>query len=90
MLVVIDRFLIFDQSKDFCIRVPILKFPDEGFAACNRQNGQETTEDSWNQFEDFMEFDEEFENFGKNDTGDGLFAPLLGMRFNNFVKKKNY
>ena len=58
--------------------MPILKFPDEGFAACGRDDGKATTEDSWADFDDFAEFDEEFENFGKNESGDGMFAPLLG------------
>jgi len=65
--------------EDLCIQVPILKFPDEGFSACGREDKTATTEDSWAQFEDFEDFDEEFENFGANDTGDGIFAPLLGM-----------
>jgi len=65
--------------EDLCIKVPILKFPDEGFAACGRDEAGATTEDSWAQFDDFADFDEEFENFGKNETGDGMFAPLLGM-----------
>lgn len=66
--------------EDICIQVPILKFPDEGFAACGRKDdGKATTEDSWADFDDFAEFDEEFENFGKNESGDGMFAPLLGM-----------
>jgi len=65
--------------EDLCIQVPILKFPDEGFSACGREDKTATTEDSWAKFDDFAEFDEEFENFGKNETGDGMFAPLLGM-----------
>ena len=66
--------------QDLCIQVPILKFPDEGFSACGREDKTATTEDSWAQFEDFEDFDEEFENFGANDTGDGIFAPLLGIK----------
>ena len=74
-----NDFATYVHFQDLCIQVPILKFPDEGFAACNRVEGKSTTEDSWAQFEDFADFDEEFENFGKNDSGDGLFAPLLGF-----------
>eukprot|EP00092_Neocalanus_flemingeri_P023513 GFUD01025500.1.p1 GENE.GFUD01025500.1~~GFUD01025500.1.p1 ORF type:complete len:1021 (+),score=134.31 GFUD01025500.1:157-3219(+) len=76
----LDELAIGEKTfEDLCIQVPILKFPDEGFSACNRKEEKATTVDSWADFDDFAEFDEEFESFGENETGDGLFAPLLGL-----------
>jgi len=73
--------------EDFCRKVPIMKFPEEGFSACNRDKTPEaeqswtTTEDRWEGFDDFDEFDDEFDTFGVNDTSDGPFnvPALLGF-----------
>ena len=75
--------------EDFCRKVPIMKFPEEGFSACNRDKTPEaeqswtTTEDRWEGFDDFDEFDDEFDTFGVNDTSDGPFnvPALLGEKF---------
>ena len=75
--------------EDFCRKVPIMKFPEEGFSACNRdktpaaEQSWTTTEDRWEGFDDFDEFDDEFDTFGINDTSDGPFnvPALLGEDF---------
>ena len=61
---------------DQCIKVPILKFPEEGFTACSKDKGggvTVSTEDPWKvSWGDFDNFDEEFDAIGTNKTGEGI------------------
>ena len=63
-----------------CIKVPILKFPDEGFYGCTKIREGQTTPAPWGGFADFDDFDEEFEKAGRsNNTQQSLIAPLMSM-----------
>jgi len=65
---------------DLCIKVPILKFPDEGFWACNRIKKGQTTPKPWADFADFDDFDDEFDKVGTNSSkGKDRLTPLLSI-----------
>ena len=69
--------------QDLCIKVPVLKFPEGGLAACkqNTQDLQSTTEDPWADFGEFDKFEQDssfsLEGFGNTSSQSGLFGDVL-------------
>ena len=72
------------NSQDFCIKVPVLKFPEGGLAACNRNINQtgSTTEDPWADFGEFDTFEQDpsfsgFDVLANASSQDGVLGDVL-------------
>ena len=68
---------------DFCFKVPILKFPEEGLLACNgKKKETESTMNPWAEWDSFENFDEEFDAIGtepNSTNGVDIWNPIVSM-----------
>ena len=75
------------HCQDLCIKVPVLKFPEGGLAACDRNitdPTQSTTEDPWAEFGEFDTFEQDtsfnsFDVIANASNQEGILGEILGL-----------